>query len=51
MIWLSFILVGVGIIYLLMPDKDNTKNSKSKAVRDSDISSKAEILESGDIVR
>ena len=51
MIWLSFILVGVGIIYHLMPDKDNTKNSKSKTVRDSDTSSKAEILESGDIVR
>lgn len=50
MIWLSIILVGAGIIYLLMPDTEKKKNSQKKPMNN--ISTPSEdILESGDIIR
>ena len=51
MIWLSIILVGVGIIYLMIPDSGSKKNSRQTSHPASINKSESEALESGDIVR
>lgn len=50
MVWLSIILVGVGVIYLLLPETGEKKNSQKKSMNNI-TSLNDDILESGDIVR